>query len=254
MSGSKKPQPAGKRVLKEYGSWSFGGRVFIFALFCSLLWHLFWFYSIQIKVSVPSKHRRPHLKTVVLSPVLSDAIFRTLVDTRVSSSKTVYRGAEDFSPPINLPVKTMEKRAPGDIVSVPFGRNVITSLRDLISGKKFSQDSDFIPKIAAPSKAAYYEWDTEFAKKAVIFEPEEPELNSQSLKRINRDVFEATVTLAGSGRVEKAETTASSGDLSVDLICTNYLRQWRFGPASADNIAPTQGHVKIYLKTLGETS
>lgn len=117
--------------------WSFPLRdkTFQTALAFSLLWHLFWFFSVNIKVSPDKKlfKARPHI--VSLGPVLDDSILRTLVETRPEISQTLYRRLSDFSAPTEIAPKTVERYSAGDVVSLP-AANQLSVMREAMGGQK----------------------------------------------------------------------------------------------------------------------
>jgi hypothetical protein len=113
----------------------------------SLLWHLFWFFSITITVSPPKSKVKTRPRIVSLGPALDDTIFRTLVETKPEFSKTFYRQMSEFAVPTEPAVKTIERHSPGDVVSVPMGKKFLTSLKDLVGGSKVSPDFDFAPSL-----------------------------------------------------------------------------------------------------------
>ena len=126
--------------MREYESWSFTDRSFLFAVLVSVLWHLFWFFSVTIVVAPPRKmpHAMPNI--VSLGPVLDDAIFKTLVETRPEISKAFYRQTADFSTSTEVPAETVERYASGDVVSVPRGKKFTETLKDAVSGEKAEPD------------------------------------------------------------------------------------------------------------------
>ena len=138
--------------MRDYEGWSFRDRSFAFALFLSAAWHLFWFFTVTITVNPAKGHFKPRPGIVSLGPVLDDAIFRTLAATKPQLSQTFYRRLTDFSPPVELKPQTIERRSPGDVVSVPFGRKFSSPVRDLMSGDKASPEYEFISRFNLPDE------------------------------------------------------------------------------------------------------
>jgi len=126
--------------LRDYRGWSFWSRSFLIGLALSLLWHFFWFFSIKIVVSTPRKMEHPRPYLVSLGPVIDDAIFKTLVESRPEISESFYRRPSDFSAAADLPVETIPRQATGDVVSVPFGKKFMESLKGIVGGIKASPD------------------------------------------------------------------------------------------------------------------
>src|SRR3989338_1989314 len=108
-------------------------------------WHFFWFFSITITVN-PSQRfgHQPRPKIVSLGPVLDDTIFKTLVEKKPQLSETFYRRISDFSSPLDLQVKTMERFSPGEVVGLPARKKFWSSLRGLVGGAKTSPDYTFV--------------------------------------------------------------------------------------------------------------
>jgi hypothetical protein len=134
--------------LKDYDTWSFWNKSFFIGLGISLLWHLFWFFSITIIV-VPAREKvKIHPRVVSLGPVMGDALFKTLVETKPQFSETFYRQMSDFSAPLEPSVQKIERRESGSVVSVPMGRHFMTSIRGLVGGRKSEPVYDFVPRVA----------------------------------------------------------------------------------------------------------
>ena len=127
--------------VRDYRSWSFTDRPFLFALLVSVLWHLFWFLSVTIVVAPPKKAPGVQTTIVSLGPVLSDAIFKTLVENRPEISRAFYRQPADFSSATEAPVATVERYEPGDVVSVPQGKKFMELMKDRVGGSKVSPDA-----------------------------------------------------------------------------------------------------------------
>ena len=127
---------------REYRSWSFWDRSFIVAVGLSILWHFFWFFSIKIVVSTPKKPERPRPYLVSLGPVMGDTIFKTLVETKPELSQSFYRRPSDLAAATELPAAPPERHAAGDVVSVPFGRKFLETIKGLVGGTKPVPDFD----------------------------------------------------------------------------------------------------------------
>ena len=132
--------------MRDYESWSFQDRSFLWALLFSLLWHLFWFFSLTITVSAHKKIR-PKTKLVSIGAVLDDSIFKTLVENRPQLSQAFYRPLPDFSSKLEPEVKTIERYSAGDVVSVPFGKKFSDSLKELIDGAKSFPEFEVVPQL-----------------------------------------------------------------------------------------------------------
>ncbi len=122
-------------MIDDYRSWSWD-KSFSFALAVSVLWHLFWFFAVTIVVTTPKQKPQMQPQIVSLGPVLDDAIFKTLLESRPEISKAFYRQPGDFSTATDLPDPSSERYASGDVVSVSFGRKFFSTIKDLVGGSK----------------------------------------------------------------------------------------------------------------------
>ncbi|MBI4432939.1 MAG: hypothetical protein HY592_05625 [Candidatus Omnitrophica bacterium] len=113
---------------------------FLAALFFSLLWHFFWFFSISVVVNPRRMEAKPRPQLVSLGPVLDDTIFRTLVESKAQLSSTFYKPVSDFSQAIDPAPPTLERHVAGDVVSVPLGRKLQVSFHEVVGGVKSSPE------------------------------------------------------------------------------------------------------------------
>jgi len=127
---------------REYRSWWFWDRTFLAAVSLSLLWHFFWFFSITITVSAHRKTEKPRPYLVSLGPVMDDDILKTLVNTKSELSQSFYRRSSDLAAAAELPLDTGGRHSAGDVVSVPFGKKFLETLKGIVDGVKASPDFD----------------------------------------------------------------------------------------------------------------
>ena len=139
--------------LRDYRSWSFWNRSFVIGLLFSLLWHFFWFFSLKIVVSAPRKMEKPRPYLVSLGPVMDDAIFKTIVESRPELSQSFYRRPSDFAAATDLPAETVGRHEVGDVVSVPFSKRFFDSLKEIVGGVKASPDFEWTPANFSPPPA-----------------------------------------------------------------------------------------------------
>ncbi len=238
--------------MREYQSWTFRDRSFIWALAVSVLWHCFWFFSVTIVVSPPRKQEKNRPKMVSLGPVLNDRIFKTLVETKPQFSQTFYRQPSDLLKPMEVPTRTIERHAPGDVVSLPEGKNFFNSLKALIGGSKSSPDYEFAEKLPAPVTGTPYEIEGELKNRQVLSLPEEPSLPPGADPSFKNSRTEIEFTVETSGSVDVAQVVSSSGDLSVDLAWMKYLRSWQFVPLQAGNASDQKGRAKFRFHSESE--
>ena len=208
--------------MNDYRSWSFTDRSFAFAFLVSLLWHLFWFFSVTIVVASPKKTPGAQPKIVSLGPVLNDAIFKTLVESRPEISRAFYRPPADFSSATQAPVEVIERYAPGDVVSVPLGKKFMNTVKDLLGGQKVSPDAG-IPILGQNPVEDYFEFLGSSTVPQILSRPLAPDNVSYASRPV-----EIEFSVDSHGQVSEAEVVSSSGDPSVDLAWGNHLRQWIF--------------------------
>ena len=139
--------PGRKGGVKNYEGWSSQERSFAAALGLSVLWHAFWFFSITISLSPNKILVKPRPRIVSLGPVLDDKMFRTLLETKPEYSQTFYRRLSDFSSPVEIQTKTVERYNRGSVVSLPLGKKTWNAVRGLIGGTKASPEHEFISRI-----------------------------------------------------------------------------------------------------------
>ena len=212
----------------DYRSWSFADRPFVFAVAVSLLWHLFWFLTITIVVVPPRKAPRTQPLIVSLGPVLNDAIFKTLVESRPEISKAFYRQPADIASATEAPVETVPRYDPGDVISVPQGRRFIGSMKELVSGTKAAPEAG-LPTLISEEEGGYFEFIGTAGPLRVLSRPPEP----ADLPAAAALPTEIEFSLDERGRVTASEIIVSSGDPSTDLAWEDHLRQWIFAEDAA---------------------
>jgi hypothetical protein len=220
--------------LNEYRSWSFMDRSFLFGVAVSVLWHLFWFFSVTIVVTPPARRAMVSPRIVSLGPVLDDAMFKTLVESRPEISRAFYRQPADFETATEVPAETIERYSPGDVVSVPFGKRFSTSLKELVSGAKTTPP------------APYFELSGPVDMSQVLSGPGLP---PEGLPPSGP--AEIDFTLDRDGHVADLRFTVSSGNNAADLSWEKHLRQWTFSPEASLNLPPgTFLHVVFHPKNI----
>lgn len=230
--------------MRDYESWSFRDRSFHWAIGASVLWHLFWFYAIQIDVS-PKKSKNPNSPVIVsIAPVLDDTIFRTLVETKPSFSETFYRRISDFDDPVDVEVSKMPRYSSGDVVSVTLGQKVMNSLREWVGGSKISPDYEFSSRLKLGYSEGFPEIEGDVRQRQVIHRPQEPRITTAQATEDTELLF----TVDPSGIVSAVEVLSTSGDADADAQWAAYLKAWQFAPLGIDK-APVQQRGKIRMRT-----
>ena len=129
-------------------SWSFWNRPFAIAVLMSLLWHFFWCFSIVVTVNPSQALAKSKPKIISIGPVLDDTIFRILAETKPQLSETFYRHLTDFSKPLDVETKTIERHEPGGVVSMPLSDRLGTLMRGVLGGEKTMPDYEFTSRIS----------------------------------------------------------------------------------------------------------
>jgi TonB family protein len=209
---------------RDYRSWSFGDRQFLFAVTISVLWHLFWFFSVAITVAQPKAKKPGETRVVSLGPVLDDSIFRTLIETRPEFSKAFYRELSDFETATELPAQSVERHESGDVTSLPVGENFTRSLRALLGGDKSLPG---LPPVSSDLRSGgdYFQLTGDLSPGDVLSRPALPAIVSLAPVEIEFEVN-------SSGKVTASEIVLSSGDDGTDRRWEDHLRQWIFSPAA----------------------
>ena len=210
----------------DYRSWSFADRPFLFAVLVSLLWHIFWFFSVTIVVA-PHK-RAPKAPPVIVSlgPVLNDSIFKTLVESRPEISKAFYRQPADFSSATEAPMETVPRYDPGDVVSVPEGKKFMGALKDRVGGDKASPDAG-LPTLVSDDTGDYFELSGAPETLQILSRPPVP-----SDLLLSAQPTEIEFSIDAHGRMSDSEVVVSGGDPASDLAWEDHLRQWIFAEES----------------------
>lgn len=217
-------------MVKDYQAWSFWDRSFAAAAGISILWHLFWFFSVKIVVGPAGRAAKERPRIVSLGPVLDDAFFRTLVENKPQLSETFYRRWSDFTPSLEPEVKTMERYAPGGVVSVPFRERFLDSLRTLVGGDKVTPEEELSSKLRLGYREEIHRIEGEVRKRPVLNRPSEPQVPPGVDPSLAYREVELQFTVDPEGSVVEVETLLSSGSSEIDWLWVHYLKQWRFSP------------------------
>ncbi len=197
-------------------------RSFSFAVALSVLWHLFWFFSVTIIVTPRSEKKAARTKFVSIGRVLDDSIFQTLVESRPEYSKAFYRELSDFDAATELPTPSMGRHESGDVTSLPLGADPAQSLRQLMSGPKAAPEEFFRGTGFSPSD--YFQLSGDVASHQILSRPEPPDVND-----VRPVEFE--FELDSTGKVVLMTVVVTSGDTALDQRWEDHLRQWLFTPS-----------------------
>ena len=223
------------------------------ALGLSVLWHAFWFFSLTITVNSSKKHIKSPSRIVSLGPVLDDKMFRTLVESKPEFSKTFYRRLSDFSSPVDIQTKTVERYAPGSVVSLPFGKKSMNKVKNLIGGSKVSPEHEFAQKIKIGFADEFLGVDGEMKDRSILSRPEEPEFPLGMDPVLKNAEVTIGFSVDSSGSVGETQVISSSGNPELDLLWTRYLRHWQFAPLNKGGTDQTQkGTIKLRFSSAKE--
>lgn len=227
-------------VSKEYRSWSFGDRSFLFAAAVSILWHLLWFFSITIDVNQHAVKVKKIPEIVSLGPVLDDAIFKTLVESRTEFSKTFYRKPQEFIRETEVPQETLERYMPGDVVSMPAHKTLTGTLRDRVGGNKSTTGIE-----------DYFEISGDVDRDQLLSKPEEPPMEARrsGLKQAEFQIF-----IDPSGKVSGAKLLSTTGDTLADGAWEQSLYEWVFRPSTLKTSTEAALSAIVILKPGSEGS
>ena len=160
---------------KDYPSWSFTDRSFLFAVAVSVLWHLFWFFSVTNIVTPRSEKKAARTKFVSIGRVLDDSIFQTLVESRPEYSKAFYRELSDFDAATELPAPAVGRHESGEVMSLPVSEGAVRVLRGLMSGQKASPEE--LLRGTGFSSSDYFKLSGDAASQQILSRPEPPDVN-----------------------------------------------------------------------------
>lgn len=233
-------------VSKEYRSWTFSDRAFLFGMAVSILWHLLWFFSITIDVNQHPASPRKQVQVVSLGPVLDDDIFRTLIETRPEFSRTYYRQPSDFKDTTDIPDEVVEKYSPGDVVSMPSSKNFIQTLRQRVGGDKAA----FTPGASSGALplSHFFEISGDVQNENLI---QYPPLLPLEIQRSLLGAAEFEIFIDNSGRVVNSKLIQSSNDAEADRAWEAYLLEWSFRIPS---VPAAQGFLKANVKLRSPSS
>jgi hypothetical protein len=236
------------RSAANYG-WSFANRSFLAALVVSVLWHLFWFFVVTVKVQLPAATARSQMRIYFIGPVLNDDAFNLIVQEKPELSKTVYRNPSFEPESLEPSTSAMNRRRPGDLTSVPFGRNSWKSFGGVLSSTKPLAGADFIERFSIDIAKSPFTIEGALKDRGIFTIPPLPKqnvsLNSSDARASEISAFEITVNPAG--EVVKITNLISGGDPSLDLEWRRYLKSWEFLPLP-DNVEQVDQKGTVHLE------
>ncbi len=230
----------------DYRSWTFTDRPFFFALTVSALWHLLWFLMVTIVVAPPRRKPQVQPAIVSLGPVLNDAIFKTLVETRPEISKAFYRQPQDIASATEAPAETLPRYEAGGVVSVPQGKGFVHSLKALVSGAKAEPEAG-LPTLMDEEQGTYFEFYGRPEGLQVLSRPPEPaDLPAGAVA-----ATEIEFSIDPRGQAIDLEVVQSCGDATLDRVWEEHLSQWIFAEGGAFDAAPARLRVRFRAASPG---
>ena len=236
--------------MRGYEGWSFRDRPVVIALGISFLWHFFWFFSVTISVNPEKRFEkaRPHI--VSLGAVIDDSFFRALVQTKPQISETFYRHLSDFSAPLEPQTQTLERHAPGDVVSVPFSKRVGNLLRSVLGGEKTVPTEDFTSRIRIDYGEEPPDLEGEVKDRQLLGRPKMPDFPKGFDPSLRDAEVALEFTVKASGAVGAVEMTVPSGNPYLDGLWVRYLKRWQFSPlASGEPQREQKGKVRFRFRS-----
>ncbi len=229
---------------------------FELALVVSLVWHLFWLFSVKISVSAPAVANRPESAVSFIGSILEEG--------------TVFpaKGPGEAVP--DAGITRMQDLAAGRETAGDGGvtgwNGKLASVSDLDVLKEIDAKSSADAAVGVKQipekpfdeiKVSYKTYPPEIEGPAkfreVIYKPELPaylrwdESLGVDLDRLG-NTFSVRLKFAVSpeGKVESVERLSSSGHPTVDIIAMRYLKEWQFAPLKAGGPKEEQwGTVKL---------
>jgi TonB family protein len=214
--------------VRGYETWSFGNRPFLFALSLSALWHLFWFFSVTISVQPPRKTGPVKPRIVSLGPVIDDTIFRMLAEEKPQLSETFYRHLDDFAPAVEVKPQVLERREPGEVVSLSSRRSG-SLVRDLIGGLKPAPETDLSTRVGLGFAEEAGRIEGAVAKRAFRVKPPLT-VPVQGIKAPEGSQAMLKFLVSPAGKVSHVETAVSSGSAQLDELWIAWIKRWEFEP------------------------
>ncbi len=209
-------------------------RPLLLGALCSLLWHFFWFFSVTITIGPSELARRRVTRTVSLGAVLDDTIFKPLIESRPQVTEAFYRHMSDFEPaPPEPEIPMMDRHSSGDVVSVPFGKKFIMTLKEFIDGEKPSPDFGLDAGMDS-SFGRGESFEGEIKDRVLVSHPPRPNFPPEAESRFLGAEVIVGFLVDPSGSVIEMEMVASSGDPAVDVLWLEYVRGFRFSPAAGE--------------------
>jgi len=218
-----------------------------YAMLASVLWHLFWFFGLAVDVKAPEEKVRPDLKIHFLGPVLSDDAFNMIVATKPELSRTFYKSAETFEEALEPEAGQLDRRQPGDLLSVPLGRTTWGALRGSLPEEKPYAHEEFIDKFSIDIIESPFPVEGDLKDRDLFHLPDLPKKAPPLSEEMpSAGAAEFRVRVDAEGVVRKIENVISSGDPETDLVWQRYLKKWQFMPLDVpEGDAVQEGLIKV---------
>ncbi len=222
------------------------------ALAISLVWHLFWLFSVKISVSAPGVPARPESAVSFVGAILEEGPVSPATGSDVSVQDDSMARLQDLvvrpeTGANNGTVKLANVSDPDILKEIG-----AKSSADAAIGIKQMPEKPFDEiKVSYKTYPAEIEGPARFRE--VMYKPELPvSLRWDESLGVDFDRLGNTFSVAlkflvsPEGKVESVERLSSSGHPTVDIIAIRYLKEWQFAPLKSGNPKEKQwGTVKL---------
>lgn len=229
---------------------------FELALVASLVWHLFWLFSVKISVSAPAVANRPESAVSFIGSILEEAPVFSAKGPGETVPDTALTRLQDLAASPEIAGDSGVQGGSGKLVNVS-DLDVLKEIdakssADAAVGAKQMPEKPFDEiKVSYKTYPAEIEGPARFRE--VIYKPELPaylrwdESLGVDLDRLgNAFSVGLRFLVSPEGKVESVERLSSSGHPTVDIIAMRYLKEWQFAPLKAGGSKEEQwGSVKL---------
>lgn len=234
-----------------------GRHVFTVALAASLIWHLFWIFSVKIFLT-PSAFTRPSSDVTFLGAILDE---KTIFAYETKRTAEISGGANIKRPPLLEMADVVTASNAMNYIERPMIKSEFDMLKEKqikLAGKTEFTGVKQIPlrpfdKVKISYKGYPLQIKGPVRFREIVYKPDLPtylrwdEELGVDLDRLG-DSFDMELKfwVSPEGKVELIERVSSSGHPTIDLTGIRYLKGWRFVPLAAGESKEEQwGIVKL---------
>ncbi len=229
--------------------------VFIFALLASILWHLFWLFSVKVYITPPAINKGASSNVAFIGAILEEEHIASESKFIENTSNVEINRMKSLA---ILPRSDNERT--GDNVKLAATTDfdmlkevdIIVSSGSEITGKKGIPQAPF-DKVSVSYKAYPSEIIGPIRFREIIYKPDLPtylrwdeELGVDLDRLGNSFAMEFKFLVSLDGKVKSVERISSSGHPTIDLVGMRYIKGWQFAPLGAARSKEEQwGTVKL---------